>query len=591
MFDMAENKDRGLMDDEMNDNIDSVLSNRRRGSTVQSAAAGQKYRQTVPPSREKQPPARQNAGRPAQNAAPAAGHRIQPNYQRWAAQPTSQNGQGNINRASPTPSPSASAGNAAQNAERAKVLEAERARAAEAARIKALEAQRAKALEEQKQKALEAQKAKALEEQRKRALEAKSADAAEDDDVKIAGRKMRRGRDDAATRVTDISDISENVDKRSVSGLFKKKKKGDDDVGGSIVSSLVRTVIYLVTCTVIAVVLSIFIINVGNDVFAFVKSDEAVDVVIPEAATREDIADILYENGVINYKSAFKLYGSLKHIEENFVAGEYTVTPMMNYKDLYSAFKEKPVSGTTWVTIPEGYTFDEIIDLMLDKGIGGSKEEYVKAMNEGDFSEFDFVKELDANGYNENRFYKLEGYLFPDTYEFYNASNAYTVIRKMLKRFDEIYNDKLKARADELGMTTDEVVVLASMIEREAGLSSDFRNVSSVFHNRLNNSATFPYLASDATAVYAIQHDTGERPKHVTAEMMEYDSPYNTYTHTGFPPGAIANPGMNAIKYALYPADTYYYYFVSLSSGETLFATNAAEHEQNVARLRAEQQD
>ncbi|MBQ7671392.1 MAG: endolytic transglycosylase MltG [Clostridia bacterium] len=404
----------------------------------------------------------------------------------------------------------------------------------------------------------------------------------------VSGRKLRTEKPADATRVTDVSKSirQEAVDPKKEE---KRKKREEADNGGTIVSSLLRTVIYLVSVTVIAVVLSIFIINVGNDVFAFVKSNDAIEVTIPEGATRSDIADILYDNGVINYKTAFKIYGSLKHIEENFVAGDYTVTPMMNYKDLYNAFKPKPVSGTTWITIPEGYTIDEIIDLMLKNNIGGTKQDYVDVINKGDFSEFWFVNELEENGYSEDRYYRLEGYLFPDTYEFYNASSAYTVVRKMLKRFDEIYTDKLKTRAAELGMTTDQVVILASMIEREAGFSYDFRNVSSVFHNRLRNSATFPYLASDATAVYAIQHDTGERPKSVTSEMMQYESPYNTYTNPGLPPGAIANPGMNALKYALYPAETYYYYFVSLPNGETLFATNQWDHEQNVARLRSMQ--
>ena len=263
---------------------------------------------------------------------------------------------------------------------------------------------------------------------------------------------------------------------------------------------------------------------------------------------------------------------------------------MMNYKNLYNAFKEKPVMGTEWITIPEGYTVDEIIDLMLSYNIGGTKEDYVKAINEGDFSEFWFVKELEENGYDHNRFYRLEGYLFPDTYEFYKASDAYTVVRKMLKRFAEIYNEKYKARADELGLKTDEAVILASMIEKEAGLSSDFRYVSAVFHNRRNNAATFPCYASDATVVYAIAHDTGERPKEVTGEMMQYSSPYNTYTNAGFPPGAISNPGMNALKYALYPAEgTSYYYFVSFPNGETVFSSTEAEHNQYVAQLRAMQ--
>ncbi len=402
-------------------------------------------------------------------------------------------------------------------------------------------------------------------------------DDAPDEDVKIAGKKFH-----AESRKT-----SAEAFKEAAAPAAPTKKKNDGDAGATIVSGLLKTVIYIVSCTVIAIVLSIFIINVGNDVFAFVKSDEAIDVTIPEGATRSDIADILYDNGVINYKSAFKIYGSIKHIEENFKPGTYTVTPSMNYKQLYSAFKEKPVSGTSWVTIPEGYTVDEIIDLMLSYDIGGTKEDYVREINEGDFSEFDFVKELDENGYSADRFYRLEGYLFPDTYEFYNASDAHTVVKKMLKRFKDVYNDKYRTRAAELGMTTDQVVILASMIEKEAGASSDFRNVSSVFHNRLNSGGAFPYLASDATVVYAIAHERGVRPKVVTAQMMEYNSAYNSYTHPGYPPGAIANPGMNALKYALYPAETYYYYFVSFPNGETVFASTAAEHEANVARLRA----
>ena len=626
---MAENLERELEENQFDDKIDSVLSARRRqaaqnATAVPRPAPGARMR---PDGAQGTP--RRAAPASAQNA-PQAGHRIGPNYERWASSQTApkqapmaaprqapQNIQRTapaapqIPKAAPQQFPKAAPQQAPQAVQKAEPVAP--LKAAPAVTPKATPQAAPQAAPVQTPKAESAQVPKtspAAPPKAEPKVEAKDAPAKapkavpvartytmpepkreappvrEDDDVNVAGKKLRDERANEATRVTDMSD---KVEPSEPATTRKKKKKKDDDVGGTIVSSLVRTVIYLVTVTVIAVVLSIFIINVGNDVFAFVKSDEAIDVTIPENATRADIADILYDNGVINYKTAFKIYGSLKHIEENFVAGNYTVTPMMNYKDLYNAFKEKPVSGTTWITIPEGYTTDEIIALMLKNGIGGTKEDYVKAINEDDYSEFDFVKELDENGYDTNRFYKLEGYLFPDTYEFYNASDAHTVVRKMLKRFDEIYNEKLRARAEELGMTTDQVVILASMIEKEAGLSSDFRNVSAVFHNRLAAGGGFLYLSSDATAVYAIQHETGERPKHVTAEMMKKDTPYNTYLHAGYPPGAIANPGMNAIKYALYPADTYYYYFVSLESGETLFATNEYEHEQNVARMRAEQ--
>lgn len=374
---------------------------------------------------------------------------------------------------------------------------------------------------------------------------------------------------------------------KNTGGSKKKKKKKETpaEVGAGLVTGMLKTVIYIVVVAVIASVISIFVINVGNDVYAFVKSDEIIDVTIPEGATPDDIADILYENGVIKYKFIFKLYGQRKHYDEvSFVAGDYTVTPMMNYKDLYNEFREKPISGTSRITIPEGYTVDEIIDLMLSYGIGGSKEDYVEAINNYEY-DYWFVKELDEKGTSTDRFYRLEGYLFPDTYEFYNASSAVTVIDRFLQRFDQVYKDVYKERAEEMNLTTDEVVILASMIEKEAGMSSDYRNVSSVFHNRLNNPSTYPRLESDATVVYAIHHLTGERPSDVTGETISFVSPYNTYQNNGLPPGAIANPGINAIKYALYPADTSYYYFVSSKDGITLFASTLAGHEANKASI------
>ena len=397
------------------------------------------------------------------------------------------------------------------------------------------------------------------------------------------------------TRVTDMNAKAAPSAPFKTSKKSKKKtgaSKDDSGSGGAVVSGLLRTVIYLVSVLVVSFVLAFFILSVGNDMFAFEKSSDPIDVEIPEGATKADIASILYENGVIKYQFAFKLFGSMKHIEDNFVPGIYRVTPMMNYNSLYGEFREKPVTGTTWVTIPEGYTIDEIIDLLLSYGIGESKEAYVEAINDkNNFTDFWFVKELDENGYNEDRYYRLEGYLFPDTYEFYNASKPEDVIRKMLRRFSEIYTDKYNERAAEIGLTTDQVVILASMIEKEAGLTSDFRNVSSVFHNRLAHPETYAYLESDATGVYAVWHDTGERPKEVTSEVNSYNSPYNTYLNPGFPPGAIANPGMNAIKYALYPADTGYFYFVSLESGETLFAYTYDQHLNNVAIMQSQNAD
>lgn len=356
----------------------------------------------------------------------------------------------------------------------------------------------------------------------------------------------------------------------------------DESEGSNTVISIIKAITYIIAVVVVAVFLSVFVILVGNDVYAFVKDDTVVDVSVGEYATLDDIATMLHESGIIQYPSVFKLYANLKSDNGEFLAGDYSLSPMMNYDELLASFKPKKASGVSRITIPEGYTTDDIIDLLVSRGIG-TREGYVDVINNYDF-DYWFIDELEENGLPTGRIYRLDGYLFPDTYEFYNASSEEVVIGKLLKRFNEVFIEAYKTRAETLGYTVDEVLTLASMIEKEAGTQSDFFDISSVFHNRLKNSANFPYLESDATVVYAIQHDTGERIQ-PTGKDMEYVTPYNTYLNQGLPPGPIANPSASAIRAALYPADTKYYFFVSASSRLTYFSTTREEHEKNIAKI------
>lgn len=355
--------------------------------------------------------------------------------------------------------------------------------------------------------------------------------------------------------------------------------------GGEMMSGIVKAIIYMVVVVVVATFISIFAIKIGNDVFAFVKSDAALDVTIPENAEVADVAEVLYSNGIIKYPSVFKLYASLKHEKGPFIAGSYTVSPSMSYDELRYAFKEHAATGTSWITIPEGYSCDEIIDLMVSNGIG-KREKYIDVINNYDF-DYWFIDELEANGLKEGRSYRLEGYLFPDTYEFYNASSEEMVVNKLLKRFNEVFAEDYKTKAAELGYSVDQVLTIASLIEKEAGHAADYMYVSSVFHNRLNNSGYFPRLESDATVVYAIQIGTGTRPTTVTPEDLNFDSPYNTYLHEGLMPGPITNPSASAIRYALYPAKTSYYYFVTANNGTAYYASSLAEHQNNIELVKS----
>ena len=358
----------------------------------------------------------------------------------------------------------------------------------------------------------------------------------------------------------------------------------DESEGGNTLISILKAITYIVAVLVVSVFLSLFIILVGNDIYAFVKDSSQIEVTVPEYATLNEISDILAEKNIIKYPTIFKFYARFKKDDGVFLAGDYTLSPMMNYDELLSAFKPKKPTGTSRITIPEGYTTDEIIDLLVSRGIG-TRERYIEVINTYEF-DYWFLDELEANGIPEGRYYRLDGYLFPDTYEFYNASTEEVVINKLLKRFNQVFIDSYAQKAKELGYTVDQMLILASMIEKEAASQTEFFDISSVFNNRLRNRAAFPYLESDATIVYAIQHDTGTRIS-LKGEDLNYDSPYNTYTHAGFPPGPIANPSASAIRAALYPSDTNYFYFVAATSNRSYFAATKEEHEKNIERIRA----
>ncbi len=365
----------------------------------------------------------------------------------------------------------------------------------------------------------------------------------------------------------------------------KNKKKNEEGEAGNTVLSLVKCMAYITGVFVIAILLSVAIIFCANDIYGFVKSEEPVEITIPEDATVKDVARILHDNKIIKYEWLFKMKeGSFSG---KFAPGTYLVSPESSYDDLIYTLREKPPTGISWVTIPEGFTTDEIINLLVEKGIG-KKEKYVDVINNYEF-DYWFVDELGEDWDRDGRIYRLDGYLFPDTYQFYNASTEEAVIKKLLTRFGQVFTESYKQRAEELGFTVDEILNIAALIEKEAGTAADFGNVSSVFHNRLKNPANYPHLESDATIAYAVQHETGVRPNLTGEDIDNNDSPYNSYKVQGLVPGPIANPSNSAILAALNPSETDYYFFVS-SDSETYFSRNKYEHEAAINKILAERE-
>ena len=359
------------------------------------------------------------------------------------------------------------------------------------------------------------------------------------------------------------------------------KKPGYTETSSTIMAVL-KTVLYISFIIIVSGALAFFAISCANDMYAFVKSSEEVEIEVPEYASAADISEILAEDGVIKYPWLFRLYSKLKHVDryiaENpekyaFVAGTHTVNGMMNYDELLINLRPRSTRTTKRLTIPEGYNVDDIIELFTSNGIG-TREGFVDAINNGEY-DYDFINDIDMSG---GRHYRLEGYLYPDTYDFYTDNSESYYINKLLARFDEVYNRQLREYTEKSGFTVDQIVTIASIIEKEAYYASDFDKVSAVIHNRLNKPSDYPHLECDATTVYAWLVAKGEKPAEIKAEQLNFDSPYNTYINPGLTPGPICNPGLSAIQAAIYPADTDHYFFALGTDGKSHFFTDYSDH-------------
>ncbi len=350
----------------------------------------------------------------------------------------------------------------------------------------------------------------------------------------------------------------------------------------SMRSTLVIALIYIAVVVSISALLSVLGIRWANDVFALVKDEVVATVTIPENATISEVATILDNCGLIEYPSIFRMYIGFKNRDANppleFKAGEYELKSTLNYDQIVSMIKNRRSRAIVTITIPEGYTVDDIIELFISQGIG-TREGFVSAINEFAY-EYDFMEKLNAIELSPDRRYRLEGYLFPDTYEFYTDSKEIAIVDKMLAAFEAHFEKDYYVRLDEMGMNLDEVITLASIVQMEGKYNSDFYPVAGVFHNRLN-SRDLKKLESDATVQYCIP----EHKEDLTYEDLETDSPYNTHKIEGLPPSAICNPGWEAIQAALYPENNKYYYFVSDTDGSMLFASTHAQHLNNAAAV------
>lgn len=360
-----------------------------------------------------------------------------------------------------------------------------------------------------------------------------------------------------------IAEISEPKaeEKPQMPKKNKKKKRGKKSPKKVAFGLVMFSVI-----VIISAILAMAIITLGMEISGLSSDriDTEMIVEIPEGATGADVAQILYENEVIKYPTVFRLMAN-RQGGEQIKAGKHTIVSNMSYSDLIDTLKEDPIQEkiSVEVTFPEGYTLEECAKILEDAQVCRA-DEFITAFNSGDFG-YNFEKGIEDTS---DKYYKMEGYCFPDTYTFFQNSDPAEVSRKIYANYAEKVNANMIGRMKELGLSIDETMALASIVQAEAPNFTEMKKVSSVFWNRLN-SDDFPKLQSDPTIKYA--KATG---------LTDYD----TYSSEGIPPGAICNPGIDAINAVLYPEDTDYYYFCSnLSTQEFFYAKTLAQHERNLA--------
>lgn len=311
----------------------------------------------------------------------------------------------------------------------------------------------------------------------------------------------------------------------------------------------------------------------ANDICSFNKEEVETAVVVTEEDTVGTVAKKLKEEGLIKYRGVFRLFAAVFNADEKIAPGIYSLNSNMDYRALINGMvPKKTVSAeTVRATIPEGSTVADIISILAEKGVN-TEAALTAAAENGTFG-YDFTDKTEKGSIS-----RLEGYLFPDTYEFYVGEDPVSALKRLVDNFYSKVSSYMD-QIEESGYSLKEIITIASLIEKETD-GSDRARISSVIHNRLEHTGeTANLLQIDAALVYAAGREITK------ADYTNLDSPYNLYTNKGLPPTPIANPGVAAIEAAVEPADTDYYYYVLGADKKHVFSRTLAEHQQAMAAV------
>lgn len=345
----------------------------------------------------------------------------------------------------------------------------------------------------------------------------------------------------------------------------KKRKKRRSRLPGIII---LTTFIFA-----LSVCLSLVIIAFGRDMLGIGKSDTTHLIVIPDGATTVEISELLKDEGIIKSPECFQLFSRLRKSDSSYIAGEHFVRPNMAYETIINELTtiSEEEQETVEVTFPEGCTVFEAAQILEENSVC-TADDFIFYFNSAGLG-FAFENRLPTD--TSLKFYKMEGYLFPDTYFFYENMSPEQVCQKIYLNFDNKMTPERYAKMESLGLSLDELITFASVVQKEAANTDTMLYVASVFWNRLRNPDIFPLLQSDPTSNYS---------QFVSSKMDVYDKTivdsYDTYKSPGLPPGAICNPGIEAIDAVLENVESNYFYFIAnIYTAQTYFSETLEEHE------------
>ena len=315
-----------------------------------------------------------------------------------------------------------------------------------------------------------------------------------------------------------------------------------------------------------------FIIDISNEIRGSEEKGQEVELEIISGDSASSVISRLKELGLIKYENIFKLLSRMENLERNIQPGTYTINKGSSYGEIFTLLK----SNTSYresvkITFTEGCEVKDIFETLVKNGIG-TYDRYLQVAKGWDF-EYSFLPEIGSDN-------RLEGFLYPDTYEFFLDEKEESVIKRFLDNFYKKMNAAgAWEKISQSGETIYDTLKLASIIEKESQFAPELGKISSVFHNRLEIRMM---LQSDATVNYILAKE--DRYSSISSTTMAIDNPYNTYKYYGLTPTPICNPSIQSILAAIEPEDTEYLYFCAKGDGSHVFAYTYEEHLQNVKK-------